>query len=275
MTSHNQRFVLFGSAVAACCLLGAALAGCGSSEPQANVQPVRRAPAKPPPPPRPAVMPVSDLMAQLGIDERVHMEESKAPGTTEARTKILEFFDAFARGDDTGVGSMLSGLDAAELTELAESGAWTETTARIEQIEIETGRSPEGEDCVLAVFYVGNDFQPQLWYYKIDANGAEFAAVAAPPDIVNKLHGADWIAAWFAILEEELALAEKPDEEFALPQQDYSDPKDERSSGPSQGPVNPSQPSSPSRPSSPGGPNPGKRRKGPKRAPPGKGGLPW
>jgi hypothetical protein len=274
MTSHDKPIALFGSAAAACCLLGAALTGCGSSEePQANVQPVRRAPA-PPTPPRPAVVPVADLMTPLGIDERVHMPEDKAPATTEARTRILEFFDAFARGDDTALSSMLSSLDAAELTELVESGVWTKTTAGIKGIRVETGRSPEGEDCALAIFDDGHNFQPQLWYYRIDADGAEFTAVAAPPDIVNKLSGADWITAWFKVLEEELALADKPDEEFSVPQQDYTDP-DDKSSGPSTGPVNPSQPSSPSRPSSPGGPNPGKRKKGPKRAPPGKGELPW
>ena len=273
MTSHNQRLVLLGSAVAACCLLGAAVSGCGSSEPQASVQPVRRAPAAPAAPSRPAVIPVSELMAQQGIDERVRMAEDKAPGSTQARIAVLEFFDAFARGDDTAVGSMLSSLDRAELTELVDSGTWAEHTSKISQVEVETGRSPDGEDCALAILYVGDDFQPQLWYYTVEADGAEFAAVAAPPDMMNRLSGSDWITAWFAVLEEELALADKPDEDFSVPQQDFTDPKDKKSSGPSQ--SAPSGPSDPGRPSSPGGPNPGKRQMGPRRAPPGKGGLPW
>ncbi|MHC4081355.1 MAG: hypothetical protein ACYSU2_08580, partial [Planctomycetota bacterium] len=66
MTSHNKRFPVFGAAAAVCALLGAGLSGCGSSEPQASVTPVSRAPARPKTPPRPAVTPVDQLMAQLG-----------------------------------------------------------------------------------------------------------------------------------------------------------------------------------------------------------------
>ena len=273
MTSHNKRFPVFGAAAAVCALLGAGLSGCGSSEPQASVTPVSRAPARPKTPPRPAVTPVDQLMAQLGIDERVRMPEEKAPGNDAARTAVLEFFDCFARSDDQALGSMLSGLDHAELDALVDSGAWAGTTSQISRIEVETGRSPDGEDCALAVFYVGHEFQPQLWYYTADTTGSEFAAVAAPPNMMERLGGSDWIAGWFDILEQELALADEPDEEFAVPQRNVAETDRSGFAGPATGPG-PSAPTDPGRPSAPGGPNPGKRPKRGKRPPPGKGWLP-
>jgi hypothetical protein len=217
---------------------------------------------------------VSQIVAQLGIDERVRLPEEKAPTSDTARTAVLGFFDSFARGDDQALGSMLSGIDRDELQELVETGAWSTSTEQISRIEVETGRSPDGEECALAVFYVGQEFQPQLWYYTVEADGAEFAAVAAPPNLMDRLSGSDWIAAWFDILEQELALADEPDEEFAVPQKDYSDNDQGDYGGPSSGPG-PSAPSDPGRPTAPGGPNPGKRKKRGKRPPPGKGGLPW
>ncbi|MHC4785056.1 MAG: hypothetical protein ACYTE6_03745 [Planctomycetota bacterium] len=215
-----------------------------------------------------------ELMAQLGIDERVQLPEEKAPGSDAARTAVLEFFDSFARGDDRALGSMLSGLDQDELGELVASGAWSATTDQISQIDVETGRSPDGEECVLAVFYVGQEFQPQLWYYTAEADGAEFAAVAAPPNLMERLSGSEWITAWFDILEQELALADEPDEEFVVPQRNYNDEDKDDFGGSSAG-QGPSAPTDPGRPSRAPGGNPGKRKKRGKRPPPGKGELPW
>ena len=74
---------------------------------------------------------------------------------------------------------------------------------------------------------------------------------------MDRLYGSDWIAAWFEILDEEMALAEKPDEEFVVPQQVVGDDSDRGSSsyrGPSVNPISPSPPSAPSRPPAPAGP---------------------
>ncbi len=260
----------FQSIAAAFALAAASLSGCGSSSPDQTAVPTAAPsrPRTPPPPPPPSVTPVDQLMAQLGIDDRVYLAEEVAPGTDAERKAVLEFFDSFARGDDTALGAMLSKLDRDELDILVESGAWTETTSGIERIEVQTGVSPDGQACALAVFYVHDDFQPQLWYYKTDSSGTIFDAVAAPPNLMDRLHGTDWISAWFGILDEELALAELPDEEIVIPQMDLSDTS--RSSSGGSGPsLNPSDPS-PS-PSSPGPGGPGKRPKRGKRPAPGKG----
>lgn len=278
MTSRRTSVSdLFGLACAA--LTVVALAGCGdSAAPQATVTAPPRRPSAPPPPPGPAITPVAELMAQLGIDKRVSLPENQAPPTDAQRRAILEFFDGFARGDATAVKTMLSHLDGEELDRLVDSGVWSTATSQIMQIDIQTGRSPDGRDCTLAIFYLdeqaaGDEFQPQLWYYTVDAGGAAtFDAVESPPDLIDRLSGSDWITAWFAILEEELALAEKPDEEFVVPQKDFTEQAVAVGGG--GGPSSPSvAPGGPSRgpTAPPPGVNPGKRRKGPKRTPPGKG----
>ncbi len=146
-------------------------------------------------------------------------------------------------------------------------------TSEISGIDVQTGTSPaNGEPCALAVFYVDGGFQPQLWYYTVDHDGAEFDAVAAPPNLMDRLYGDDWIAAWFAILDEEWALADKPDEEFIVAQREVGDDTARARTGgrgPGANPSGPSTPSDPSRPSAPGGP--GRRPKKPKRSAPGKG----
>ena len=257
MTDLRKRLFRLGGAL----LLAAAPFACGSSEPPTR-QAVAPPPPAPPAPAKPRATAIAQLMTQLGIDERVRLPEDKAPSTTEARTAILEFFDTFARGDDTGLGTMLSGLDQAELEELVESGAWEETTSHIDRIDVQTGQSPTGRACALAIFYVADDFQPQLWYYETYEDGATFDAVAAPPNIMERLSGADWIAAWFDLLTEELALADEPDEEFAAPQKNYGDST--RSEGFSIGPGG----DQPTR-RAPGVPGKRPKPKGPKRRPPG------
>ncbi len=139
--------------------------GCGGSSP--DQAPVAAAPpprpSAPPKPAAPEVTPVSQLMSEFGIDERVMLPEEKAPATTPARRAILEFFDAFARGDEAAVGTMISSVDRTELDSLVGSGSWSRTTSGISQIDVQSGQSPEGQSCALAIFYVNGDFQPQMW----------------------------------------------------------------------------------------------------------------
>jgi hypothetical protein len=254
-------------------VLGFALVGCGSSQPDPVVIPVS-APSRSTTPRNtaPPVTSVAQLMLDLGIDDRVSLPEDMAPMTTPERKAVLEFFDSFARGDQTALGSMLTKVDHDELDELVKSGAWADATNKISGIDVQTGTSPiNGEPCALAVFYVDGGFQPQLWYYTVDRGGAEFDAVAAPPNLMDRLYGDDWIAAWFDILDEEMALADKPDEEFVVPQREVGDdtPRARSSGGgPAANPTRPSTPSAPGRPA-PGGP--GRRPKKGKRPAPGKG----
>ena len=255
-------------------VLGLTLVGCGGSQSDPVAIPVAAPsrPKAPPTPPPPAVTSIAQLMVDLGIDERVSLPEDMAPMTNIERKAVLEFFDSFARGDETALGSMLMEVDRAELDDLVQSGAWADATSKISGIDVQTGTSPhDGEPCALAVFYVDGGFQPQLWVYNVK-DGPEFDAIAAPPNLMHRLYGEDWIAASFEILDEELALADKPDDEFVVPQREVGDdtPRSRRGGGgPAANPSRPSTPSDPSKPSAPEGP--GRRPKRGKRPAPGKG----
>lgn len=265
-----------GRCAAACLVMIAGPIGCGGSapEPAATVTTttVKRTTA-PKTKSGPTVTPIAQLMTRLGIDERVILAEEHAPGTDAARKAVLVFFDSFARGDDQALGSMLSSLDRMELEELVDSGAWKKATDAISRIQVRTGQSPDGQPCAMAIHFVADDFQPQLWYYRLDGDTATFDAVASPPDLMDKVGGTDLIAAWFELLASELALADEPDEEFAMPQKNFTETAS--SSGRPRAPANPvgpgPGPSSPGKPSAPPG-NPGRRAPNKGRRPaPGKG----
>lgn len=262
MISRSRRSGWFvpGIAGLACVVTAVTLAGCVAEDDQ----PQARVVAPPPPaaPPAPTVTPIKHLMAQLHIDERVELPEGKAPDNDADREAVLEIFDAFARGDAEVLGSMISLDDKIELEELVSSGTWRETVAGITRIEIQTGISPYDQKCALGIFHVGGEFQPQLWYYHYspDDDGFIFDAAPTPPDIMDKLSGADWIAAWHQILVDELARADDPDEVIEVVQRNYDD--EEAGGGGSGGQPGRRAPQAP-----PGGPK--RRQPKPPRAPPG------
>jgi hypothetical protein len=260
MTSHKTNWVLIGAATGACVAMSVFTLGCESEPPPPP--PVAQAPPPPPPPPpKPALTSIEDLMAQYHIDPRVHLPEEKAPDNDPDRIAVLQFFDGFARGDEKAVGSMLAATDRLQLEDLVKSGQWKSACGSISLIEVQTGPSPDGRNCALAVITLGSSFQPQLWYYASDEDKYTYEAAPTPPGILDKLSGADWIAAWHRIIEEELALADKPDEDIVAPQRENSGEGESTSSGGGapKGPVGPGvgrkKPTGPpTKPFKPGGP---------------------
>ena len=267
MTSPSDR-IRFGGVLAlggavASLVLGAALIGCESEAIQ--VQTVAPPPPPPSAPPKPKATPIDQLMAELGIDERINLPESKAPQTDPQRRAVLEFFDAFARGDATSLRPMLSRLDQMELEELVASDDWSTAVTDISMIDVQTAEH-EGQPVAFAMFHgihtAGLSFQPQLWYYTATVDDVTFDAIATPPDILDQLSGADWITAWFDLLDEELALADAPDEEFTVPQKNYADGTSTGGGsspggfepGPSRGPGGPGKRPKPKTPRRPPGP---------------------
>lgn len=237
--------------------------GCGS-EPEPEPEPVvRRAPAAPPPlppPPAPTVTSVADLMVQYDIDPRVQLEESDAPDTDEQRIAVLLFFDGFVRGDASRVKTFLSAPDRLELQAMVRSDEFATTAENILAVDVRTGMSPLGDDAVLGVFMVGEEFQPTLWTYEITGNpasgGATFDAEPTPPNVIDKLHGINWIPVWYSILKDELARASEMDEEIEIPAQDFTDEDDSAYSGSLGGPGGPG---------GGGGGAPGKRKHDPSK----------
>ncbi|MHC4947030.1 MAG: hypothetical protein ACYTG1_02040 [Planctomycetota bacterium] len=248
MTSLPRHNVLFAALAAvpalALILVGPGCSG-GDEEPVAAA-PV--APVAPPAPPAPVVTSVASLIDQLGIDERITMEEDDAPDGDAARRAVLEFFDAFARADAQALRERMTLADQLELDVLVESGALDQAADETTRIELVTGRGPYGQDCVIAVFEIGDGYQPQMWYYDEEAADLVFEAALTPPNMVDRVHGSDWIGAWHDVLDAEMALADEPDESFDVAQRNLD--------GGGTAGAGPAAP--PSRPAAPVGPGPGR-----------------
>lgn len=224
---RSSHWKPLGLAAFVCAGASVMMNGCSKTDdtPVAVVQP----PPPPPPPPAPTVTPIADLMAQLNIDARVSLPEEKAPDNDADRKAVLVFFDAFARGNAQAVKTMLPLADQPQLTALVDSGEWKNTTSKISKIGVLTGKNQASLKCALAVIEVGKgsdtSYQPQLWYYTSEGENGSFEAAPTPPGIMDRLTG-DWIATWHKILEEEKALAMKPDEAVHIEQRNLESDND-------------------------------------------------
>lgn len=207
--------------MAALCCASTFLVACGGEEEPVAV--VQKAPPPkveaPPPPPR--VPSIEELMARLDIDQRVNLPEDLAPATEGERVAVLKFFDGFARGNADALKPMLSEPDQFLLDEMATSGAFAKSTGGISRIDVRCGVDA-GATHALAVFHVGEEYEPQLWTLSNAEASPEFDSVATPPDIMDKLSGDDPIGLWFLVVKSELAKAEEPDEQPELPKQDFT-----------------------------------------------------
>jgi hypothetical protein len=253
MMNRNSLLSGSGAVAAALCIC---LTGCsGEEEPEAIVQPAKvvRDPAPPPPPP---VTPISELMVLLSIDERVDLPETDAPDNDDDRKAVLEFFDAFVRGDSATLRTMMTLADQMELEALIETGIWESSLEDVNRISIVTGQSPYGQECALAVFEVGHEFEPQLWYYTPMGDNHEFEAALTPPNMMDKLSGSDWIDAWHKILAAELAMADQPDEDLTIVQTNLDEDAEQDAGGTKAPPGAIGRPSGPITPTgpAPGGP---------------------
>ena len=247
--------------VLAASILGVTLAGCGKKADETVIAPKPK--PKPVEAPRPSVPSIEDLMAEMGIDDRIMFPESEAPGDEGSRRAILSLLDAFARSDAKSLEKLLSPVDRAELASLADSESFQQASDDLLDVEVQTGTSPLGQACVLAIFSVGSTFQPQLWYYE-PGEEVTFEAAASPPDIMDRLAGDDWIKGWHDILTEEVELASALEEDVDPIRHVLADADDNSGSSATGTGPNPN-------PGGPGeGPKPPGRRKppnAPRRAP--------
>lgn len=204
---------------------------------------------------------VSELMESLVIDERVYMTTENAPVGTQERTAVLRFFDLFLRGRYQEFRTMLSFEDQPLWDLMIETQNIDEILSNIEEVELVSGSSPTGEPAILAMFvYRGVDMY-QLWNYDTKDEGEMFHAVPSPPGVVYRLTGpvSGYIDQWYAILDEQMRLANLPDEEIRLDVNLDEESEDESAT-----------PSAPVAAPSPGGDAPIRRhRPGKPRRPPG------
>ena len=264
MTNRKNMWMTLGCAAMGGMLLVSGV-GC-SDEPEVTYVPPK--PVAPAPPEQPRVLSIEQLMREMGIDERVRLSEADAPPTTEQRRAVLSFFDAFARGSSQSVGGMIVPEDRIQLDRLTSSGDWDEVTAGIEEIRVKTGDfpqligvTPQAGIAVLAIFSVNDELQPTMWYLSDGVAGPAFEAGLTPPDILNRIYGADLIASWHQVIEQEREKADEVSVEVTLPQTVL----EQRQPGEA-----PAEPAAPPTGPSPGGPAPG----GPGPGGPSPGGIP-
>lgn len=197
------------------------LGGCAEDEPEPIVK--KAAPAPPPPPPPPALTPISELMAQYNIDQRVQLSEEFAPDSDPSRIAVLQFYDTMVRGDVPAMSVMLSNSDKNELMAMDADGSFAEAVADIGSVQLRCGYTPGGDEAVVAIVQTYEDYQPQLWRFTADEYGSsQFNSGPTPVNVMDKLSGNDWIASWYQLLDQELAVAMQLDEEIQAPIRDLN-----------------------------------------------------
>ena len=101
--------------------------------------------------PRPKAKTIAEIQTKLSIDDRIYMAEENAPRDEVARVAILQFFNAMLHTDVSTLQSMLTLNDQTELLAMLDSGLES-YMQNISLVQLQTGFSPEGRSCVLAIF---------------------------------------------------------------------------------------------------------------------------
>lgn len=229
------------------------LAGCSKEEEKKQVA----APPPPPPPPPAPRCPLDQLRTELQISDKVVISEAEAPPNCDDRRNILVFFDAFVNGHSDTLREMMDPEDSIQLEAMINANHLESSSTRIREVSLQTGTSPEGRSCVLALYLLDDGYVAQLWYYKDVFGASNFEAAPQPPDVVERLSGTDLIESWFTVLQKERELYEEYDEQVddLTPQAETSNTGSGWGSGGSRtggGGV----PTGPIGPGGPGGPNP-------------------
>ena len=209
------RFAALASSAAALSLL---LAGCGGEEeppPLAeNNEPVEveRETAEP------AATPINQLMSQHGIDQRIQLLESNAPGTDAERIAVLKFFHALATQQDENFRQMLSNEDRMEFMAMMDNEQVKNMMTEVVEIRLQCGASPEFQPAVVAIIETYDGWEPQLWTYSVSANSMGglppvFTSAPTPLKVMTELKGSGQVNNWYELLETELIIANKPEDE--------------------------------------------------------------
>lgn len=181
--------------------------GCGEDPPPPAPKKRVRAETKPPPP---MVTSIEELMAQHGIDPRVYLEEDQAPGTDAARVGLLTFFDGFATGRPEGITPMLKPVEKEELDRMVQDGTLAAMSSLIEEIEILSGTTPEGQRAYLAMYWLPDEMGAQMWIMDDSMGAMQFEAAPSVPGMVEYL-GEDPFEEWFAVIADEKQQLSEPD----------------------------------------------------------------
>ncbi len=195
--------------LAAALLLGVGVpSGCGEDPPPPPAK--KRARAVPKAPPPPAMTSIEELMATHNIDPRVLLSEDDAPSTDPQRIAILGFFDGFATGSPDRIAPLLKSTDREELELMVASGDLAAISSQIEEIEVISGTTPEGVRAYLAIYWLPNRADAQMWLADETSGTLRFEAAPAVPGIAEYL-GQSPFEDWFAVVNGEMLQLSEPD----------------------------------------------------------------
>ncbi|MEC8558832.1 MAG: hypothetical protein VXY94_02000 [Planctomycetota bacterium] len=207
------------------CTAGALLllTGCGGDDKPTPVvieepeEVIDRTPAPPP------ITPVADLMSRHGIDDRIRLMESDAPGTDAERVAVLKFFNAMTLTGNPEFEQMLSDEDQREYRTMIQQQDLQDEIGRITGIRLQCGASPDFKPAVVAIIETYDGWHPQLWTYSVAENSMSarpvvFTSGPTPLSVMSKLGmsklGArGQVARWYELLDEELTIADLPEQD--------------------------------------------------------------
>ncbi len=224
--------------------------GCGEEVVEAP-KPVVKAKPKP----KPKAKAIELLMSELSIDPRVYVDEEEAPRDEQTRIAILQFFDSMLKVDVSALKKVLAIEDQLELDAMVNSGLASQME-EVSYVDVKIGSSPDGRQCLMAVYEIGMDYQVQVWYVAKSGDGFTFTSESAPPNLASHLRG-DWMTHFFELREDMFEIANQPDDDSSYTIFGGSTEGDSSSSGsgrPSPSPSPSPSPGAPGGPSAPGGP---------------------
>ena len=196
------------------------LAGCGEDEAPEPI--VQAAPQAPPPPPPPSLTPISDLMAQYNIDQRVVLQERFAPDSTDAaRVAVLRFFDSFARADADGLRVAMNPEDQMELDALTSGDRFDMAVADIEEIESVAGTRPTATRPWSRSSRCPIPISAALGVPRRRDGQAEFTSGPTPIDVMDNLSGDNWVSSGTSCSTRARHRVQL-DEELEIPQRDLT-----------------------------------------------------
>ncbi len=243
-SSHSNRILAFGAFSALTLALSTVvLTGCSEEPPPPPPPPPPV--VEPPPPPKPTVTPISQLMKELGISNKIRLAEEHAPATEPERVAVLKFFDAFAKSDAAPIKAAVSEQDRLVLELMEKTGSFKKSTDSVSRVDLVTG-TVGGNTYVWADFQADDLHQWQLWKFTVSGEARkiesqEFNSYVQPLNVAQRItikgDRAEVIPEWIKLVAADMALANQPDEVLKPPQRVQKDEEGTTTAKAGDGPI--------------------------------------
>ena len=105
-----------------------------------------------------------------------------------------------------------------EFNSMMQGDTMGDAIGQITEIRLQCGASPDFKPAVVAIIETYDGWQPQLWTYQISSNPMAglppmFTSGPTPLSVMSKLSGSGQVQQWYQLLDEELTIANRPEED--------------------------------------------------------------